>query len=281
MVDPAASPLAGKRVVITRAPEQAEPFCHELAARGAIPLCLPMVGFAPPADSAALDHSLRHLAEFDWLLLTSQNAVRAVAERCCELGVSLVDATFSAPPEGKSHGLEVAAVGPATAEAAACAGLRVAYVAREHRGSALAAELGSRLQGARVLLPRSDRASAELPGALRDAGATVAEVAAYQTIRVETRDDPLLDELRAGSVDVVTFFSPSAFHNLAEELGLDTLRTVRPQTAFAAIGPVTASAMSDAGLPPEIIASEASVASFITALTDYFLHCDRAAGERE
>jgi uroporphyrinogen-III synthase len=279
LVDAAASPLAGKRIVVTRAPEQAELLCRELAARGAIPLCLPTVGIARLADFAELDRSLRHLAEFDWLILTSQNTVRALDDRCRELGFDLAGGGSSPGSESKSRRLKVAAVGPATAEAAATIGLSVDYVAHEHRGSALATELGPCLRGARVLLPHSDRAGTGLPAALRDTGAAVTDVVAYRTIPVEPPNESLLCDLRAGGVDVVTFFSPSAFHNLAEEMGLDTLRAIRPQTALAAIGPVTASAMSDAGLSPEVIASEASVASFIAALIDYF-SSRHATGER-
>lgn len=276
-----ASPLAGKRIAITRSQDQAEPFCRELIARGAIPVLVPTISFAPPSDFGALDRCLGQLAEFDWLLLTSQNAVRGLADRCRELGFELADVVSSPASSGENRRPEVAAVGPATAEAAARAGLRVAFVARDHRGSALAAELGPRLGGARILLPRSDRANPELLDALRGLGASVTEVIAYRTIRVETRGESLLGQLRGGQVDVITFFSPSAFYHLAEELGLDALRALHPQAAFAAIGPATASALSDAGFPPEIIAADASVKAMVTALSDYFALDQRAGGRSE
>ena len=69
-------PLAGKRVVVTRAPEQASELIRALEALGAEVLLLPTVGFAPAEDPAELDAAFARLAEFDWILFTSQNAVR-------------------------------------------------------------------------------------------------------------------------------------------------------------------------------------------------------------
>jgi len=267
--------------VVTRVREQAEPFCRELAARGAMPLCLPTVQFVPPDDLQPLDRELRRLGDFDWLLLTSQNAVRALVDRCRELGFELSDALSSAGPEEGSHELEVAAVGPATAEAAARAGLLVDYVARDHQALGLAAELAPRLRGARVFWPHSDRSAAELADALRGAGANVVAVVAYRTVHAAPQDDAVLEQLRCGAADVVTFFSPSAFRNLAEDVGFETLRAIHPQTAFAAIGPVTASALSEAGLHPQIISADASVASFVAALSDYFSLAAPPEGRRE
>lgn len=270
MASDAANPLAGKRVVVTRAVDQAEPLCRELAARGAVPLQLATVALAPPADPAPLDRALGSLAEFDWVLFTSQNAVRALAERFQALGLD---------GSGSGARLQVAAVGPATAETAALAGFRVTYVAREHRGTALAGELGSRLHGAHVLLPRSDRAGADLPNALRASGARVTEIVAYHTVRVQPQDDSVLRAVQTGEVDVITFFSPSAFQNLAEELGLNLLRAIHSQTAIAAIGPVTAGALRDAGIVPDVVAADASVDSLVAALCDFFLR-RRQAGAR-
>ncbi len=266
----AANPLAGKRVVVTRAAGQSELLCRELTARGAVPLRLPAIGFAPPDDFEPLDGALRSLAEFDWLLFTSQNAVRALAERFRTLGFE---------PGGTGFCPQVAVVGPATAVAAARAGFPAAYVAREHRGAALSAELGSRLHGARVLLPRSDRAGADLPAALRASGARVTEVVAYHTVRVQPQDDSVLRAVQTGEVDVITFFSPSAFQNLAEELGLNLLRAIHSQTAIAAIGPVTAGALRDAGLVPDVVSADTSVESLVAALCDFFL-LRRQAGAR-
>ena len=80
-------PLSGKRIVVTRATDQAHELQHSLEAKGAEVLLLPTVSFSPASDSEALDAALKQVAGFDWILFTSQNAVRFVCQRICDLGL--------------------------------------------------------------------------------------------------------------------------------------------------------------------------------------------------
>ena len=255
-------PLAGKRIVITRAPEQAADFVRQLEQLGAEVLLLPTVTFAEPKDAGPLDQAIGSLARFDWVLFTSQNAARFFARRCHTLGQTL-NRNTARPLVG--------AVGPATAQAAREEGFRVHYVASRFRGTALAEELGAQFAGKKVLLPRSDRVGAELPVALRAAGAEVVEVVAYQTSVPESFDHRVADAIRRGGVDVISLFSPSAFHNLVEEVSLGTLHQHAARMVLAAVGPVTAGAIREAGLPVEIEAREAAATSLAAAIADYFL----------
>lgn len=260
--------LAGKRIVVTRAAEQAEEFCRELKAAGGDPVVLPVVAFSPPEDSGPLDRALEAIESFDWLLLTSQNAVRAIAERCGVLGIS--PEKFSPDKADADRRLRVAAVGRATAAAATHVGMPVEYVAQDSRGMALAEELGVRVARCRILLPRSDRAAAELPEALRELGAEVTDVVAYCTGKPGELDERLLAAVRRGEVDVITFFSPSAFHNLAGEVGLEEMQGLRGRVTMAAIGPVTEDAIRGAGLAADVVARAATPAALVGALEEYF-----------
>ncbi len=259
MADAKQLPLAGKRVVVTRAPEQAGELVRQLAQLGAEVLLLPSVSFADLLDSEPLDGAIELLPHFDWLLFTSQNAVRFFAKRCRELG--------RVPAAGRPL---VAAVGPATAAAAEKEGFQVNYVAGRFRGKALAEELGHRLTSKRVLLPRSDLAGPDLPAVLGGEGAEVVEVIAYRTVAPESFDLRASDRVRRGDVDVVTFMSPSAFHHFVDEVGLETLRRVTERAALAAIGPATAGAIREAGLAVEIEAREATANAFVAAIADFF-----------
>ena len=261
-----AASLARKRIVVTRAPEQAEDLVHQLERLGAEVLLLPAVAFAGPEDPGPLDRAIESLGDFDWVLFTSQNAVRFFAQRCRALGLMQSNDGWKSAAARPL----LAAVGPATAEAAAKQGLPVEFVASQFRGQALAEELAGRVAGKKVLLPRSDRAGADLPAALRAAGAEVADVVAYQTSLPESLAPDVADAIRRGEVDVVSFFSPSAFHNLVEAIGLETLRNLSGRGALAAIGPVTAGAIRDAGLLVEIEAREATAASLVAAMSEYF-----------
>jgi uroporphyrinogen-III synthase len=125
---------------------------------------VPVLEIRPPADFAPLDAALHKIDTYDWLILTSANAVRAVDERATQLGVALE----------QSAGLKVAAVGEATAAAARKAGLRVRFVPEEYVAESLVAGLmeGIHLQtlGVRVLLARAAVARDVIPDALREAG---------------------------------------------------------------------------------------------------------------
>ena len=260
MAEIEANPLAGVRVVITRAADQSRELSAQLAALGANVILLPAITFAEPKDSAPLDAAIRELASFDWLLFTSANAARFFAARCCALGVQPSSVQSAAKP------VFVAAVGPATSEAAAAAGFMVGHMAEEFRGVELARELANQLAGKRVLLPRSDHATSELPNALTEAGAMVTEVVAYRTVEPGDMASSALSAVRRGEADVISFFSASAFQNLLARVGREPFERV----PLAAIGTVTAAAIREAGLPIAVEAPQATSDAFIGALTDYF-----------
>jgi len=248
-------------VVVTRAPEQARELIGRLEELGAEVLSLPTVSFAPPEDWSPLDRALEALHDFDWVLLTSQNAVRYFVGRCRERNVDLA---------GRSGKPQFAAVGPATARAAESEGLCIAYTATRFRGEELARELASELAGKKVLLPRSDRARPDLPRALKGSGATVVDVIAYRTLPAGPDAGDTLERIRRGEVDVVTLASPSAFYHLSDALGEERLRELANAVALAAIGPVTAKAITDAGLPVAMEASESTVPGLVRAIVEYF-----------
>jgi uroporphyrinogen-III synthase len=253
-------PLDGKRIVVTRAIEQARGLKERLEKMGAVVLLLPAVSFCEPADTAELDRAIRALESFDWILFTSANAARFFANSCRRLGVAF----------DENEKPQCAAVGPATASAAAAEGFKITFVAKEFLGTALARELGKSLAGKRALLPRSERAGRDLPDALRAAGAEVTEVMAYRTGGVGSAEPGVLEAVRDACVDVVSFFSPSAVENLRGELGAEVLSRLGAKAALAAVGPVTAAALRKAGLPVAIEAPEATAESMAAAIQKYF-----------
>ena len=255
------NPLAGKRILITRAAAQSAALARELSARGALPAVLPLVSFAEPEDFAPLDHAIAAIAQFGWLILTSAQAVRAFTERAADLQWPLP--RTGSPPR-------VACVGPVTAEAARKANLPVEYVAAAHSGVALTNELGSKLHGAKVLLPRSDRANPDLPAALRRHGAQVTEVIAYRTLRPGVIDQAQLAKVAEDQADAILFFSPSAVQHFAELAGAEQLRAFQDKLAITAVGPVTAKALREAGVTRAVVAADTTAAAVIEALEKYF-----------
>jgi len=253
--------------VITRAAAQSEALARELSERGAVPVVLPLVSFAEPEDFAPFDQAFAQIDQFDWLILTSAQTVRAVIQRTVDLQLPVVTTDSR---------LRAACVGPVTAEAARKANLPVEYVAATHKGVALANELGSRVQGSKVLLPRSDRANRDLPAALKRHGAQVTEVVAYSTLRPAEVDQGALKKIAEGEADAVLFFSPSAVQHFKELVGAEELRLLPDKLAILAIGPVTAKALRDAGVQQFVVAPDTNAASVIEALEQHFASATKA-----
>jgi uroporphyrinogen-III synthase len=256
--------LAGKRIVVTRAPEQARELVRTLEERGAQVVSLPMISFAPPESSERLDEQLRQLDSFDAVVFLSQNAVRYTFDRCAQLGIQC-ETRLS----GRGF---IGAVGPATARALKERGVRVDYVAEKGTGEALARELGPSLAGRRVLLPRSDQGDERVPSALRALGAKVTEVIAYRTTGPAALSPEILAETQRAGVDAIVFASPSAVHSLARVVGETDLPTLSERVPFVAIGPTTANAIRSAGAQVRIEASESSASGIVDALVQHFTY---------
>jgi uroporphyrinogen-III synthase len=246
--------LAGRTVVVTRPREQAAPLCAALAAHGAIPMVFPTIEVRAVDNLSTLDRALDALETYAWLVFTSVNGVRFFFER------------LDARRGGKlTAGLRVAAVGPATARAIAQRGLTVDAVPDEHRGARIAAALGE-LAGRRVLLPRAEIGREEVVAELLAQGAAVDDVPVYHTVPA-TPDPDGLAALRRG-VDVVTFTSPSTVRNFLMLLGADARDLLRG-AIIACIGPVTADAARELGLPVHVQPAGASAEGLVEALAAY------------
>jgi uroporphyrinogen III methyltransferase / synthase len=252
--------LAGRRIVVTRSPEQAALLAQKLEDLGAEVLLLPMVRFAepPPERIEELDRAIGELAGFDWLLFTSGNAVRFFMARCRTLG------------RWPQESMRMAVVGPATRDALEAEGFQAAIAPHEFRAQALAQEIATEVAGRRILMPRSDQAGDELPVLLREAGAMVTDVVAYCNVPPDDLAGPAFDALLRGEADAVTFFSPSAFRHFVGLFGSESLRRLSSRVALAAVGPVTAETIRQAGLHVAVEAPQATTGSLAAALEQYF-----------
>jgi uroporphyrinogen-III synthase len=267
-------PLAGKRVVVTRALEQSQPLVDALRDAGGEPVLLPLVAFAPADNLAELDACLRNSARFDWVFFTSQNALRAVQQRCASLDLPLAK-VFS--------GVKIAAVGPATAEAVVAAGLHVNFISRIHTGVALAEELSAEEKRKRVFLPRSDRANPDLIEVLNLHGWRVTPVVAYKTVSPPTDSSAVQESILRGDADAILFFSPSAVHHLRDLLGAQRFRDLSRQSIFIAIGPVSENALKAEGIDRVLQSGDTSVSAAIATLAAHFAKAGhhRPAGAKQ
>ena len=263
-------PLSGRRVVVTRARAQASGFAAELEALGAEVIQFPTIRIEAAPDVEALRRAAAGVAGFDWVVFTSANGVEktlARLERAGDDGSALAAA-------------RVAAVGPATAEALAAAGIGVDLVPERFAAEAVVAALALRgITRRRVLYPRADIARDALPDGLRAAGARVDAVDAYRTVPETAVDPAALARLRRGEVDVATFASGSSVRNLIALLGggVDGLR----RATIACVGASTAAAAREFGLDVAIVAEDSTVPGLVAALVRHRMGHRSGNGAKE
>jgi uroporphyrinogen-III synthase/uroporphyrinogen III methyltransferase/synthase len=249
-------PLAGRRVVVTRSTGQASKLSEALRALGAEPVEVPVIQIVPPESYAALDTAIRNLSQFDWLILTSANAVRVMAERAAYLDAALDEA----------GGLRLAAVGPATAAEAQRIGLAVTLVPEAaFRAEGLLEALGTQAGGARILLARAAAARDVLPDALRATGAQVNVVDAYRNVM--PKDAPMvLRGALAAPVDAATFTSSSSVTHLKE--AAEKASVVFPFSGVKAIsiGPITSATLREQGWEPAAEAEQSDIPKLVEAV---------------
>ena len=250
-------PLAGRRILVTRSIHQAGKLSEGLRALGAEPVEVPVLEIRPPESFAALDAALRQLGEYDWLILTSANAVRALAGRMADPGIG------SAQPAR----LKVAAVGSATAEAARQAGFTVVLVPDAYVSESLMAALkkgiaGESISGRRVLLARAAMARDVIPEGLRHAGAIVDVADTYRNVLPEAAPELLRDALKT-RVDAVTFTSSSSATHLAEAARRAGIAFPFAGVAAISIGPITTQTLRELGWEPFAEASPSDIPGLV------------------
>lgn len=256
------SPLAGKRVVITRAAHQAEELAKLLRVRGAEPLLYPCIDIVPPEDTTQLDAAVKAAASgaFEWLVLTSANTVQSLAERLDALHLET----------SVLHHMKVATVGSATSEAAqTLLGVTVNILPEEFRAEALANAIDF-APGTTIFLPQADVAAPDLAQALTQRGGKVQAVVAYRTI-VGTGGINLPGELAQGCIDAITFASPSAVCNLTWRL-VEEGGTTQDLSGvvLACIGPATLKKAHECGLSAAVKSPVSTLDCLVESLEEYF-----------
>lgn len=255
-------PLKNRRVVVTRARDQAQAFVTLLEAQGAEAICFPTIVILPPEDWGSLDRALDDISTYDWCIFTSARGVEAVAEHLKERGQ---DPNVLAV-------VELAAIGPKTAKALEELSLKVSCVPDEYRAEAIISAIGApNFAGSRFLLPRAKVAREVLPETIRALGGTIDVVEAYRTEAPEpSQTAAIVDRLRKREIDAVTFTSSSTVTNfmalMKEHGGAKLLEGV----VVACIGPITAETASNAKLSPTIVAKDYTIEGLVEAMIEHF-----------
>jgi uroporphyrinogen-III synthase len=226
----------------------------ELEALGAETILIPTIEIAPPASYCALDAALVTMRSYDWLIVTSPNAVQALVARGRQLGLGY-------------QPRRVAAIGNSTARAVVESGLAagVDLVPVVATGESLAEALAPHAAGTSMLLVRAAVGRDVLPEALVAAGAMLTVAEGYRNVVPGDSVVALRDLFENAPPDAITFTSASTAQNLILLLESASL-TVPGTTVLASIGPITSAAMAGLGLRATVEAKEATISGLVEAL---------------
>jgi uroporphyrinogen III methyltransferase/synthase len=249
-------PLFGRKVVVTRAAEQAGELSDRLRALGADPIELPVISLAPPLDPGPLDRAIENLATYDWLIFTSVNGVRFFLDRLDQSRFDL-----------RSLKARICAIGPATRRAIEALHLKVDLMPEEYVAESLVkAFAGESLAGKEVLLPRAAVARDVIPEEFSKLGAQVDVVEAYRNIVPQNAPERARETFGgAKKPNWITFTSSSTVKNLLALVGKEALEGVR----IASIGPVTSSTLCAHGLTVDVEAKQFTIDGLVDAILNH------------
>lgn len=252
-------PLAGRKILVTRARHQAGQLSEKLRALGAEVVEIPAIEIVPPESWDDLDRTIGNVSQYQWLIVTSANGVQALRDRMQARAVGL-DA-FSR--------IQVAAVGPATGRALRDLGFEITVTPAEYVAESLLEALGDRVAGQRVLLVRAAVARDVIPGVLRARGAEVSVMDAYRTM-IPEESVAVVRTIFAGdgqAADAATFTSSSTVTNF-----LNLLRTagVQPPARMRAvsIGPITSATLREHAWEPAAEADPHDLSGLVAAVVN-------------
>jgi uroporphyrinogen-III synthase/siroheme synthase len=253
-------PLLGRRFMTTRALEQQRPLNDLLSSLGAQTISLAVSEFTA-INSQAQREMYQGISQYDWIILTSVNAVHFFLDGFKQRGGGIAELA----------NIKIACVGPVTAAAVESRGLSVDLAPTEFTSEGLLnAFAQTSLKGIRILLPRAQVARSVLPDSLRALQAHVDVIATYQKRSLDS-DTKFWQQVNALALDGVLFCASSTV--CALESWIDTAEEAsfkRNVPAFC-IGPSTrgtALKMNYAHVPTAV---EHTVPGLVDCVVQYYL----------
>ncbi len=261
-------PLFGKRVLMTRAKEQAGELAALLTGYGAEAIEAPTIKIVSPLDWAPVDHAISTIETYDWIIFTSVNGVDRFMTRVWGKGL---DSRCLA-------GRQLCCIGPRTAEELEKFGVKADLIPADYQAEGVLESLARQdLTKVRILIPRAEVARELLPEELRAQGAHVDVVPVYRTVTPAQDGADWRQLLVDHRIHVVTFTSSSTVRNFVTMLGgVDAVRSLMQSVTIACIGPITAKTAEEYSLTVSIMPKENTVPALVEAIAHHYKHCKEA-----
>ena len=244
-------PLAGRRVMVTRARASGDRLWEQLVELGAEVLVQPAIRILPPADWRPVDTALAGLSSYDWLVFSSANGVQGLLERLMATGGDL----------RRLGRVKLAAIGTGTADELLRWGLRADVIPQEFRAELLAEALSPEAAGQRFLLARASRGREVLAERLSAAGGEVTQIVVYESQDVEEVQAEAGARLSAREIAWTTVTSSAIARSLVRLFG-EELR----HTRLASISPVTSETLREMGYTPSVEATQYTMDGVVAAI---------------
>lgn len=249
-------PLFGKKVVVTRAREQASELKRLLEDSGAQVLQFPTIEIAPPESFDSLDRAIDE--RWDWLVFTSVNGVQSFFEHLFAKGKDV----------RALAGTKIAAVGQSTAEDLRRRGVNPDVVPERFISTELLPLLAEDQRGIRTAVIRAEHGNDELLDELRRRGGDVELAVAYRTVAAAQDLDELRAWIAADAIDVLTFTSASTVEHFFSKLTDEERTRVLGHAIVASIGETTSAAIRKYGRGPDVVAEKATIAALHQAVLE-------------
>ncbi len=255
-------PLQGKRIVVTRSPQQAPELSLKLRAVGAESLELPLIRIQPCFDPETSQDVFAEIAHYDWLVFTSFNGVKYFFEQFFKHFEDIRSLGF----------IRIAAVGKGTAKAIHTHHLKVDLIPEEATSEALGEALCQEqsLDSVKILIVTGNLNRDVLEKKLNEAAAIVDTFPVYETLKTDLSGDSVADSFRKNGADAVTFTSPSTVKSFVDQASHLQLEKTARRPLTCSIGPVTSEAMRKIGMTVDIEAEEHTLDGMVQALVKKF-----------
>jgi len=249
-------PLFGKTIVVARDEAGNADFAAKIISEAGNPLQFATIKIKSLTGTTKFLEALAKIADFDWVIFTSPNAVTV-----------FFDYLHSLAKDARVFGsAKIAAIGSETAAKLGQFGIKADFVPAVFTSEELGRQLigYTNLRGKKILLLRSKLASDELAELLQQAGAHVLNVPIYTAVNVKNECGWLMEKISKGQIDWLTFASPSSVRSFFEQIPADLVNS--SNTKIASIGPVTSEQLKTLGLEIDAEAAEHTIDGLLSIM---------------